>query len=515
LFVAIILIIVFYRSPVESGAMMTMAGSFKSKLNSYLSNRDGNFAMMFAITSTLLVGGAAVAVDVAGMYSAKSEMQDYLDSAALAAVIEVSNSEKKLNGKKKTVAAYKAVIQESLEMHELDLKGSVPDVQLKKDVLTAQLTIPYRFKFGGVLNKSTTDIAAKSQVVLPGNGAAVEIALVLDNTESMNFNGKMTALKDGARDFINAIEGSNSGSKIALVPFARYVDIGEDKRGEPWLNVPAEFDTNRTWQQATHVGGTCHLETQIRFNDGVEETFETEVCTGQTTTYEELSRVIESRWIGCVGVRSNELHLEDDTYNTTASKIPGLLHKWPHEASGRVWDIESWCPDTVTPLTDDFDKLRERVNWLYGTDRTHIPSGLIWGRRILSPQAPFTEADTDDPKRQIMVLMSDGQNTSYLDTASTYSPPPYVQDLSSTQQQNGDIPIGTDEDTATLCESIKDDGTEMFTIAFQVTNQATRDLLQNCASSPAHYFDAGSNELLVDSFASISDSLEAEIRIIR
>jgi len=114
-----------------------------------------------------------------------------------------------------------------------------------------------------------------------------------------------------------------------------------------------------------------------------------------------------------------------------------------------------------------------------------------------------------------MVLMSDGQNTSYLDTASTYSPPPYVQDLSSAQQQNGDIPIGTDEDTATLCESIKDDGTEMFTIAFQVTNQATRDLLQNCASSPAHYFDAGSNELLVDSFASISDSLEAEIRIIR
>jgi len=493
------------------------------KTRSFLRNEDGNFASMFALVSTAVVISAGAAIDMAGITSAKTKLQDAVDSAAFAAVVEVAQSEIKLGGNgnsnTKLNKAYKEVVLKALETHNFDLGGAVPEVVARDGILTVTLQKPHKLNFGGILSKSTTDIFAMSQVTLPSGGDPVEIALVLDNTESMNFDGKMTALKEGARDFIRAVEDSGSGSKIALVPFARYVDIGEDKRGEPWLDVPAEFDTDRTWQQATHTGGTCQTETRTRFVDGVEETYQTNVCTGQTTTYETMSKVVESRWIGCVGVRSNDLHLEDDSYSTAPTKIPGLLHILPHEVTGLSWDTESWCPDTVTPLTDDYDELFDRIGWLYGTDRTYIPMGLIWGRRVLSPKAPFSEADADDPKRQIMVLMSDGQNTAYLDDsleAQNYLiAPPYIDDLSSNEQKDGVTPPGTDSDTATLCESIKDDGIEMFTIAFQVKNPATRDLLMNCASSPDHYYDAGSNDSLVAAFNKISENLEGDIRLIR
>jgi len=455
------------------------------KVKKYFKNEDGNFAIMFGVTAALIAAGVAVAIDVAGMTNAHQKLQNGIDSAALSAVIDVATNGSNINANENSEAykrQYEDAVLAALSAQNIDLKGTTPELLLDSTSLTVEANIPYTFQFGGLINKKSSNIGVFSKVALPGNGAAVEIALVLDNTESMNYYGKMGALREGARDFIEAIDESNSGSKIALVPFARYVDVGVDKRNEPWLDVPAEFDTNRTWQQATHTGGTCTEVTETRYNDGVQESYQTTQCTGQTTTYEEMSRVEESRWIGCVGVRSNDLHLEDDEYDTADKKIPGLLHKIGH---------------------------------LYGTDRTYIPMGLIWGQRILSPQAPFTEADTVNPKRQIMILMSDGNNTAYLEDVDDHESIPYVQDLSSQEQQDGVIPPGTNEDTAALCTSIKAEGIEMFTIAFRVENTTTENLLMNCASSPQHYFDAESNNSLVATFQEISESLESEIRIMR
>jgi len=370
------------------------------KLKSFISNKDGHFAIMFAIISTMIAVGIAMAIDVSGMYKARSELQSHLDSATLAAVIELSRAEYvDSDDESSRDEAYKAVVLKVLETNGFDLGGVIPEVTARNGILTVNAVIPYKLQFGGVLKKATTDVSAISEVALPDGGSPVEIALVLDNTESMNFDGKMGALREGARDFIEAIEESDSGSKIALVPFSRYVDVGTDKRDEPWLDVPAEYDTDRIWQQATHIGGTCTTETRTRFRDGFEQEYQTDVCIDQITTYEERMRVIESRWIGCVGIRSDGLHMQDGPYTTADTRIPALLHKVPKEVTGLDWDTESWCPRVVTPLTDDYSKLRTEIAELYGTDRTYIPMGLTWGRRILSPEAPFTETDTVNPVR--------------------------------------------------------------------------------------------------------------------
>lgn len=498
------------------GANMTLFRDFKS-------NEDGHFAIMFAVTMTAVLLGTAAAIDVAGMQNARAALQDHIDSATLAAVADVSYRDDyaatfELNDQQRG-ADFKDIVVKSLETHGVDMFGATPNVTVANNKLMVDTMIPYELKFGGLLNKPTVDISAKTEVALPGViQDKLEIALVLDNTESMNFGGKMTALRQGARDFITRIEEGGSGSTIAIVPFARYVDVGVDKRDAFWLNVPDEFDTDKTWLKEINTGGTCHFEMQPKFDDGVETEVEVEVCTGQTTTYEERHTVVESRWIGCVGVRSNGLHLVDDTYSTEATRIQGLLHEVPTEVTGFFTAEQSWCADTVEPLTDDYVQLRHRIGGLYGTDRTYIPAGLIWGQRLLSPQEPFAESTLGErggETRQVMILMSDGNNTAYLKDNDTHESIPYVEDLNQAQQADGTIPPNTNEETAALCERIKAEGTEIYTVAFQVEDDVTHDLLRNCASSPDNYFDAGSNASLIASFGTISTELETEIRIVR
>jgi len=500
-----------------------MWGAIMSLVRDFRSNEDGHFAIMFSIASAMVLLGTAVAIDLAGMQSAQAGMQNHIDSATLAAVVDISHRDDyaetfELDDAQRS-EAYQEIVAKSLEAHGVDMFGASPNVTVANGKLMVDATIPYELQFGGVLNKPTVNLFAKTEVALPGIVQDnLEIALVLDNAGSMNFDGRMPALKTAVRKFINAIEDGETESKVALVPFARYVDIGEDKRGEFWLNVPAEFDTVRTIQQATHTGGDCHTEIQTRYKDGELEEFETLVCTNQTTTYEPVDKVIESRWIGCVGVRSDGLHMVDDSYLTEATRIQGLINITPGEATGFNVNEASWCPRTVEPLTDDYDKLRGRIGSLVGIDKTYIPAGLIWGKRILSPQAPFTEStmgQRNGTTRQVMVLMSDGKNTGYLEDIDDHESIPYVQDLTQEEQADGVRPPNSDEETALLCETIKAEGTEIYTIAFKVEDEFTHSLLRNCASSPSNYYQAESNESLISSFSNISESLETKIRLVR
>jgi len=219
-------------------------GMIMKKLNAYIINQDGNFATMFGIAGAMIAIGTAVAIDLSGMHKTHVELQNNLDNAALAAVVDLSLGDTSGNDGQNS-HDYADVVMEFLTTNGYDLKGVTPTVSIAQGALMVEVKIPYKLQFGGVLNQPSVDISALSKVAIPGRNAPVEIALILDNTESMNRNGKMGALRQGAHDFIDAIEESDSGSKIAIVPFARYVDVGADKRGEPWLEVPAEFDTDQ------------------------------------------------------------------------------------------------------------------------------------------------------------------------------------------------------------------------------------------------------------------------------
>ena len=64
-----------------------------------------------------------------------------------------------------------------------------------------------------------------------------------------------------------------------------------------------------------------------------------------------------------------------------------------------------------------------------------------------------------------------------------------------------------DSRLATTCTNAKADGVQVYTIAFQISDQNTVNMMRNCASKAAMAFDARSNSDLVDAFKRIADEI--------
>ena len=474
----------------------------------YIEDTQGNFATMAAFAVGLLMMGVGVAVDMSGAVSAKKDLQAMLDMGLLAAATDVPVTR---NRGQENQIDYRGKTHSSMLSNGYGVSDPLPIVQVEGNYLTGTATYKYQTAFGGLIGRNYMDIRVGSQVSLKGT-QNLQIALVLDNTDSMNPNGKMTALKQGAVALVDAIEASGSASNIALVPFAKYVRVDMDFAGVPWLDLPNEYEVERTWQQATHSGGVCTVEDRIYYVDGVEEIRPTNVCTGQTTTYETQSRMVEGVWDGCVGVRDTPNDAVDGNYSFG---VPGLLHKDRFEVTGLNIDIPAYCPAEIVPLTADYDDLRDNIGNLFGTGTTYLPMGLMWGQRVLSPIVPYHEAASTDISKNVMVIMSDGKNTAEVrDTAqtrATHEAPPYIYEAKSVTEV---VPLA-DALTASLCTEIKESGTEIYTIAFQIGDLPTQTILENCASSSAHAYTAENNGALVIAFENIADNLESVVRISR
>lgn len=478
-------------------------------LTSFSKDIKGNFGIILALGVGVLALGVGVAVDTSGATKARQTLQASLDLALLAAAANASQGfmPEEQDGDNYDYD-YAADVHEFMIANGYNPAMPAPTVKHENSFLIAQASEVYVPTFGKLLGLKEMNLNVVSEVTLRGS-AKVQIALVLDNTNSMNSGGKMTALKSGARDLVNAVRDGGSQSEIAIIPFSKYVRIDTSHRGSPWLVVPTEYDTDRTWQQATHTGGTCELVDQEYNVDGIIEIRPTTVCKDQITTYETQHRVIESRWEGCVGVRNKPLDSLDGGFVTP---VPALLNTIPTEVTGLHVDVKSWCPRTITPLTNDYTKLHAEINELYGTGVTYIPAGLTWGHRVLSPIVPFDESLSENPVRNIMVIMTDGKNTAeFRDTTETrqnYEAPPYIYRA----EDDEAVPLA-DRLTTELCTQIKAQGTEIYTIAFQVTDAAARSIVQNCASSNKNAFVASDNTGLVRAFGHIASSLESVIRL--
>ena len=70
------------------------------------------------------------------------------------------------------------------------------------------------------------------------------------------------------------------------------------------------------------------------------------------------------------------------------------------------------CPDEIVPLTTSASTINSAIGALsqkYGGG-TIVSEGLMWGWRVLSPGAPFTEAAPYGKTKKYLVIMTDGQN---------------------------------------------------------------------------------------------------------
>lgn len=170
------------------------------------------------------------------------------------------------------------------------------------------------------------------------------------------------------------------------------------------------------------------------------------------------------------------------------------------------------CPTPIVPLTTEFSKVRAGINAMmhWNGSGTNIAEGLAWGWRLLSPQAPYTQAGAFDPaeRQKYMVLMTDGSNVSYGArkeiTRSDYGAYNFLANgfIGGTVNQN--TAEGTLNGwTQDMCTQMKRQGIEVFTVIYNETSPVVQNLFRNCASRPENYYMTNNTAALENAFASI------------
>ncbi len=124
---------------------------------------------------------------------------------------------------------------------------------------------------------------------------------------------------------------------------------------------------------------------------------------------------------------------------------------------------------------------------------------MVWGYRLLSPEAPFREGApwTDLTVKKVAILMTDGNNN----IGGSYSA---YGDWSTLKLTDHDLDIKL----AATCQNMKNDGITIYTITFTSgIDEPTKGYFRNCASSVDKYYDAPSQSNLLEAFEQIAREL--------
>ena len=456
---------------------MTVSG----RLTHFIDDVRGTTAIVFGIMMVAILGIAGVGLDSSRAFSVRSSLQAALDAAMLAAAPLSTEPDADLSAVAQ--AFINANWREKLGVGPISISVNVTDEGKVSGAASAVVptTLVNLLGFDGVPIHVDAQIAAGSR--------DIEAVLVVDNTGSMA-GAKIDALKTSARTLVEAVySGRNADrhAKIGIVPFGQCVNVGMSNRNKPWMSVAADTSTPREYcrDESPVIGqSNCRMVTYTGTNDGVPYTSQYEtcdyqygpsqyICTPWTETY---------NWYGCAGSRTYPLNTRDEGYGTP---IPGVMNVG--------------CPSEITPLTNQKSTLLSQIDNFVATGETFIPSGLIWGWRLLSKDEPFNQARdynevvNGNSVRKLMVLMTDGANT-------LSATPPTV---------GGNDVAESNARTLELCTNVKAKGIELYTITFDIADMAIKDLMRDCASDTSKFFDAADGGQLQIAFKEIARDMLA------
>ncbi|ODR95539.1 hypothetical protein AUC70_01050 [Methyloceanibacter stevinii] len=498
-------------------------------------DKRGNAAVVFGLAIVPIILMVGVAIDYGRAMTVRGSVSDAADAAALAIGSWVGLTEEELEEKAQQFfdANYASALSKDIKS---DFKVSFVGDDI---VVKATASVPTTFL--RLANVNNLDVGIENTITKRQRN--IELALVLDTTGSMGSSGKMNAMKDAAKKMVNDMFGDRNTSDtldVALVPFAAAVNVGTDNKNATWL------DKNAKSQVAKEDFGSG---------------------TKPFDFFDKLRRKKSSwDWEGCVRERSGYAYELTDATPGDENRNPDSLfapyfapdepdsdnddgYSYPNNYiddqkcgerrsrnrtpekcqryTGKYDKIsiqnhsngpnKNCPPRPITALSDSKSDVTDAINALQANGYTNIPAGLLWGWRVLSPSAPFTEAEAYDEEERVkaIVLLTDGSNDPgrvYNHNGSNYNAFGYPSEghLGSTSGSTAENEL--DEKTETVCNNIKAKGILIYTIGFRVSSSSTHTLLRNCASKPDMYYNSPSNSQLAAIFADIAQGL-SELRI--
>ena len=221
-----------------------MKRTFNHTLAAYKKNTDGNMGMMMAVSTAMLIGFLAVAVDLTSAFSAKQRLQNTTDAVALLAA-----QDKTLNTPAKLQLAAQALYDATytgdtgvrIEIEEIIRVGDDVTVVAKNNIDT---------NFAQIFNIGNLDVGVRSTASY--SELSLDVALVLDSTGSMreSINGsrgqtKLAGLQDAANNLIDIFDNTdNDNIRLSVVPFSQYMNVGETNSRAGWLDLEPAQEAN-------------------------------------------------------------------------------------------------------------------------------------------------------------------------------------------------------------------------------------------------------------------------------
>lgn len=326
----------------------------------------------------------------------------------------------------------------------------------------------------------------------------VEIAMVLDNTGSMR-GSKFTGLKAASKALVNAIYGNNitvPQTTISIIPFAANVNIGTAYTSWLSTNPTSLFPSKVPWKGCVNAIDT----------NNVMDTDDPPSSTRKWSPYYAATTYSSS---GKFVAQDNDWKQNSDGTITVITPITNV-DVGPNRS----------CGEPILPLTNNRDVLLRKIDDLDLIDGggTFGNLGLVWGWNTISPKwsGKWTTSSIQPQPysattEKTLIIVTDGENQ-WHDLAG-YGPggdPTAYGRVTEGKLGTTSLSQTTAKINARvtdLCNKIKAQGIQLFTVTFQVSNSSAKALYQNCATKPEWALQADDNQELADTFLFIASQI--------
>jgi Flp pilus assembly protein TadG len=422
-----------------------------------------NVTVTFALAVVPMVGFVGAAVDYSHANSVKAAMQAAADSTALmvskdAATMTNAALQTKANDYFKALFTRPEATGVTVGATYTTTSGAQVVINASSNVKT---------NFMGLMGVTQMHVAVDSQVKW-GN-TRLRVALVLDNTGSMQDDGKMPALISATNTLLSQFKSAavnNGDVYVSIVPFVKDVNVGKSNYQANWIDW-SDWDANN---------GSCSKHPNWGSYDTKSDC---QNANGNWTADN------HNTWTGCVVDRGNSSGPSSGNYDENATAPTTTIQATLYAA-----EQYSSCPKAaVMALNYNWSSMTTLVNSMTPDGNTNQGIGLQLGWQSLVGGGPFPAPPTEDPNYKyshIVILLTDGLNT---------------QNRWYTSQNS------IDTRQATTCANAKAAGIILYTVQVNTGGDPLSTLLKNCASTPDKFWMLTSASQMTATFNQIGTAL--------
>ncbi|NOJ49266.1 TadE/TadG family type IV pilus assembly protein [Bradyrhizobium archetypum] len=198
---------------------------------------EGNIAILFGIAVIPIITFVGAAIDYTRASSARSSMQAALDSTALMLGKDLTEGTITASQISDKADAYFRALYTNTEAKSVAITASYTQNSGKGSTVLVNGSGAIDTGFMRVVGYPTLGFNTSSTSAW--GSKRMRVAMVLDNTGSMDQNGKMDAMKKAATDMITDLSKywkKTGDVYISIIPFAKDVNVGTANVNASWIN---------------------------------------------------------------------------------------------------------------------------------------------------------------------------------------------------------------------------------------------------------------------------------------